>query len=95
MEYMETLFNIKDKIAVLTGGGGILAGEMAKGFLKAGAKVILLDINEDNLRKKVESLNKFGYDITGLVCNVLNEESVKKVHTDILNKFTMRCYYEL
>jgi NAD(P)-dependent dehydrogenase (short-subunit alcohol dehydrogenase family) len=87
MEYLDTLFNIKDKIAILTGGGGILAGEMAKGFLNAGAKVILLDINEDNLMKKVESLNKFRNNISGLVCNVLNEESVHKVHTDIINKF--------
>ena len=87
MEYLETIFNIKDKVAILTGGGGILAGEMAKGFLNAGAKAVLLDINENNLKKKVESLGKFGNNILGLACNVLSEESIKKVHDEILIKF--------
>ena len=32
MNYLDNLFNLKNKIAVLTGGGGILAGEMALGF---------------------------------------------------------------
>jgi NAD(P)-dependent dehydrogenase (short-subunit alcohol dehydrogenase family) len=54
MQYVNTLFTVKNKVTVLTGGGGILAGEMYKGLLQAGAKVILLDINEENLRIKVK-----------------------------------------
>jgi NAD(P)-dependent dehydrogenase (short-subunit alcohol dehydrogenase family) len=87
MNYLETLFNIENKVAVLTGGGGILAGEMAKGFLQAGAKVILLDINEANLQKKVVSLEKFGSNIIGLKCDVLNEASIKVTHQKILEKY--------
>jgi NAD(P)-dependent dehydrogenase (short-subunit alcohol dehydrogenase family) len=87
MEYLGTLFNIKDKVAVLTGGGGILAGEMAKGFLNAGAKVVLLDINENNLKNKVDSLSKSGNNIIGTVCNVLSEESVRKAHNEIINQY--------
>jgi len=87
MDYVKTLFNIESKVAVLTGGGGILAGEMAKGFLQAGAKVVLLDINEDNLKKKVSSLSKSGREIIGLKCNVLDEESLNNVHQEIVKKF--------
>ena len=58
MEYLKTLFNIENKVAILTGGGGILAGEMANDFLEAGAKVVLLDINEENLKQKVKTLSK-------------------------------------
>ncbi|MGD0337926.1 MAG: hypothetical protein ABSB78_03990 [Bacteroidota bacterium] len=58
MNYLETLFNIENKVIVLTGGGGVLVGEMAKGFLQAGANVILLDIREENLTKKIASLGR-------------------------------------
>lgn len=87
MEYLEDLFNLKNKVAVLTGGGGILAGEMAKGFLKAGVKVVLLDINEDSLKSRAEALSKSGSEVTGIKCNVLEEENIENVKEEILTKF--------
>jgi len=87
MDYISKLFNIENKVAILTGGGGILAGEMARGFLQAGVKVVLLDINENNLNKKVDSLKYTGGEIIGLKCNVLEEESLKNVNQIILEKF--------
>jgi NAD(P)-dependent dehydrogenase (short-subunit alcohol dehydrogenase family) len=87
MEYIKTLFNIADKVAVFTGGGGILAGDMAKGFLKSGAKVVLLDINENNLQKKIDSLKPEGDEIVGFKCDVLDENNLKEVHKKILEKF--------
>lgn len=87
MEYLKSLFNLENKVAVLTGGGGILAGEMAKGFLLAGAKVVLLDINEASLVKKVESLKEISPDIRGFKCNVLEEESIQKARNLILEAF--------
>jgi NAD(P)-dependent dehydrogenase (short-subunit alcohol dehydrogenase family) len=87
MKYLETLFNIENKVAVLTGGAGILAGEMAKAFLNAGAKVVLLDINEENLKKKTNSLQKKDSEVTGIKCNVLEIESLKKVQKEIIDKY--------
>jgi len=79
----KSMFDIKDKVAVLTGGAGVLAGAMAKGLLKAGAKVVLLDINEVNLNKRVEELKQYGT-ITGLKCNVLDKEIIQGVNDEIL-----------
>jgi NAD(P)-dependent dehydrogenase (short-subunit alcohol dehydrogenase family) len=84
MEYLQSLFNLENKIVVLTGGGGILAGEMARGFLSCGAKVVLLDINETNLAKKVEELKSVSSFIMGLKSNVLDEENMESVHQEIL-----------
>jgi hypothetical protein len=75
MEDIKKLFSVENKVAVLTDGGGILAGEMAKGFLQASANVVLLDINETNLLKKIEFLSQFGKNVTGFTCDVLNEAS--------------------
>ncbi len=86
-DFLNKLFNIENKVAVLTGGGGILAGEMARGFLQAGVKVVLLDINENNLNKKVDSLKDIDGEVIGLTCNVLDEESLKSVNKLILEKF--------
>ena len=42
MEYINKLFNLKDTVVVLTGGAGILAGEMADGFLNMSVTRTLL-----------------------------------------------------
>ncbi len=87
MEYLNTLFNLNGKVAVLTGGGGVLASEMAQAFLNAGVKVALLDINEDNLKKKIAAFNKSEDELIGLKCNVLDEQILKDVNDQILKKF--------
>jgi NAD(P)-dependent dehydrogenase (short-subunit alcohol dehydrogenase family) len=87
MNYINSLFNIENKVAVLTGGGGVLAGEMAKAFLNAGAKVVLLDINEDNLTKKIDSMKNISSEIVGFKCNVLDEKNLQDVRDKIVEKF--------
>ncbi|HSR18686.1 MAG TPA: SDR family oxidoreductase [Ignavibacteriaceae bacterium] len=87
MDYLKKLINLENKVAVLTGGGGILAGEMAKGLLNADVKVVLLDINESNLKNRVNSLSDDGKTIIGLKCNILDEENISEVKKEILDKF--------
>ena len=87
MDYLNHLFNIENKVAVLTGGGGVLASEMAQGFLQAGAKVILLDINEQILGQKVEKLRKTSTNVLGIKCDVLNEENLREVNQKILSEY--------
>ena len=41
MEYVECLFSLKGKLAVITGGGGVLAGSFAEALLGAGASLSL------------------------------------------------------
>ncbi|MFO7447316.1 MAG: SDR family oxidoreductase [Ignavibacteriaceae bacterium] len=86
MDYIQKLFDVKNKVALLTGGGGILAGEMASGLLQAGAKVVLLDISETNLKTRVDLLTKTSKEVSGIKCNVLEEESLKNVHKEIIDK---------
>ena len=44
---IEDLFSLAGKTAVVVGGGGVLAGEMAAGFAGAGANVVIADLKED------------------------------------------------
>jgi NAD(P)-dependent dehydrogenase (short-subunit alcohol dehydrogenase family) len=87
MIYMSTLFNLENQVAVLTGGAGILAGEMAKGMLQAGVKVVLLDINGEQLKHKVNTLRQFGTEVTGFQCDVLDKTNIEEIQAVILNQF--------
>lgn len=87
MIYLERLLNLKNRIAVITGGSGVLGSEIAKGFLLAGSKVILLDRNNEKLKRKLNELKKISNNISGLVCNVLNEENIKAVNNQIVDQF--------
>lgn len=49
--YINKLYNLTNKVAVVTGAGGHLCGKISEGLLKAGCKVALLDIRDKNLNK--------------------------------------------
>lgn len=87
MDYLNSLFNIQNKVVVITGGSGILGSEMAKGFLNAGAKVVLIGRSEDKLNKKIEELKRNSEKIIGIKCNVLLEDEIKKANDEILKSF--------
>jgi len=62
MSYLETLFNLKGKVAVLTGAGGLLCGEMARGFGKVGCKVVVLDLSGEKAKKVADEIREIGGD---------------------------------
>ncbi len=59
MNYLNELFGLQNKTAVIIGGGGVLAGSMAEGLARAGANIAVLDINMENARQKAEQLSTF------------------------------------
>jgi NAD(P)-dependent dehydrogenase (short-subunit alcohol dehydrogenase family) len=83
---MESNFSIANKIAIVTGGGGVLGSSISKALLKAGAKVIVLDIRQEALDSRISDLKELG-EIAGLVCNVLDMESLKSVRKEIMSKW--------
>ena len=69
--------NLKDKIAVVTGGGGVLGGSIARSLVENGVKVAILDIRKGQLDDRVAELATLG-EVTGLVCNVLDMDSLEQ-----------------
>ena len=53
---MNELFNVKDKVVVITGGAGILGKGIAAYLAKEGAKVVVLDRSEEAGKALVESI---------------------------------------
>ncbi len=81
-----SLFDISNQVAIVTGGAGVLGGSIAKHLLQAGTKVVILDIREENLIEGVSRLKEYG-DVTGLQCNVLYMDSLRDVRDKILAKW--------
>lgn len=78
--------NLEGKVAIVTGGGGVLGGNISESLVKAGVKVVILDIRQANIDKRVAQLSPFG-EIEGLVCNVLDPESLNAVKEKILERW--------
>lgn len=81
------MFSIKGRVAVITGAGGVLGGSIAKSFVLAGAKVVVLDLRQEQLDARVKELKKAGGEVIGFVGNVLDIESIDKVATQIVEKW--------
>ena len=54
--FWRTLMDLNNKVALVTGGASGLGQATLENFVAAGAKVIILDINEDNANKIIEKI---------------------------------------
>lgn len=84
---METTFSIKDKVAVITGAGGVLGGSLAKHFARQGAKVAALDIRREQLDIIVELLRSSGGQAMGFVSDVLDLEKLQETTKAIVDQW--------
>jgi len=68
--------DLTNKTAVVTGAGGVLCSMFAEAIASCGAKVALLDLNEEAAKNVAEDINKKGYKAIGLKCDVLDRKSL-------------------
>jgi len=73
---MNDLFDIKGKCVAITGGAGVLCGQMAKSLAEAGAGVAVLDYNLPGARKVCDEIAASGVKAMAVECNVLDAVSV-------------------
>ncbi len=79
--------NLKDKVIVITGAGGVLCSFFAKELAKDGAKIALLDLNLDAAKKYADEINAAGGKAIAVSCNVLEPEKVKEAHEEVKKAF--------
>ena len=83
MENVLNSFRLDGKIALVTGASHGIGFAMAKALSNAGAKVVFNSSSDDGLKKGLEAYKKENIDAKGYVCDVTNEEEVKKMVADI------------
>ncbi|MDR0581700.1 MAG: SDR family oxidoreductase [Prevotellaceae bacterium] len=84
---MNELFDISGKVAIITGAGGVLGGNIAKHFITQGAKVAALDIRQEPLDARVEELRALGGEAIGITGNVLDIESLETVAAGVVARW--------
>ncbi len=75
--------NLKGRVAVITGGGGVLCSGFAKDLASFGIKVAVLDLREDAAQKVVDEINADGGTALAVGCNVLEAESLENARQKI------------
>ena len=83
MEDILNSFRLDGKIALVTGASHGIGFAMAKALSDAGAKVIFNSSSKEGLKKGLEAYTKENIDAKGYVCDVTNENDVKKMVADI------------
>lgn len=78
--------NLKGRVAVVTGGGGVLCGDFAKTLAKQGVKVAVLDLNEAAAQKVANEIVADGGVAIAVGCNVLEKESMENARAIINEK---------
>lgn len=69
--------NYKDKVAIITGGSGVLGFEMAKGLAFEGVKVAILGRTEEVVHSKVDEIKSLGGQAIGLIGDVLDYNAME------------------
>ena len=87
MNYIDKLFNLEGKVAVITGGGGVLAGVIGDGLAKAGMKVALLDINLQAAVNAAAKIKANGCEAIGLQTNVLEKEALQVSCAEVIKEY--------
>lgn len=81
------LFDLDGKVAIITGGGGVLGSAMAEGLAKAGARVVILGRTKSKVAKVAKSINYEGGEALAVTCDVLEREDLIKAKKKILRKW--------
>lgn len=79
--------DLKNKVCVITGAGGVLCSMFAQAMAKTGAKIALLDLNVETAKSFADKIVNDGGIAKGYVCNVLDKESIEKAHQQIIKDF--------
>jgi NAD(P)-dependent dehydrogenase (short-subunit alcohol dehydrogenase family) len=79
--------DFKNKVAVVTGGAGVLCAMFAKALAQCGAKVAILDLAEDKAQLVADEIRAAGGEAMAVKVNVLEKESVEAAHRKVLEAY--------
>ncbi len=81
------MLDIKDAVAVITGGASGIGAACARYWSERGGKLVLADLDADGLQKIQTELQAQGAEVKTFVCNVTREEDNEKLAKLAINSF--------
>ena len=84
---MKNLFSVQHKVIVITGAAGVLGTSMVHHFAEQGAKVVILDRNEEAGRRLEEEVKAEGGEVMFLYTDVLDKQVLEGNYTEIMARY--------
>ncbi len=78
-------FSVEGKRCIVTGGAQGLSRGMAEGLLENGAKVVLMDVQDEKLKKVVEEYRQNGYEAYGVVGNLSDRADIDRMFDEAMD----------
>lgn len=82
-------FSVQDKVIIITGAVGLLGSAYTEGFSRAGANVVIVDLNNDLCIGKAEEIaGKYGTQPLGIGCDIANKKEVKRMAQQVISRYS-------
>ena len=81
------LFSLTGQVAVVIGGGGVLAGAMAVGLAKAGADIAILDVSHEGAQNRAKSIQTMGRHAIGIQCDATSKAALQHACDSVVENF--------
>ena len=81
------MLDIKNSVAVITGGSGGIGKALARYWLEKGGKAVIADVAEDPLEKTLTELKQISADVAAVPCNVTLEEECETLAGTAMEQF--------
>jgi len=86
MSFLEDMFSLKNKVAVLTGGAGLYGKQCLMALAKAGADTYIASRNLTNLENIAQEFRENGMKVTALQYDQADEESILRLRDEIAHR---------
>ncbi|MEJ2384010.1 MAG: SDR family oxidoreductase [Xanthomonadales bacterium] len=87
MSYLQSMFDLTERVAVVTGGTGVLCGAMAEALAGAGATVALVGRDADKGAKRVDAIRASGGEAGFIAADVTERAALDDVLSDVLDRW--------
>ncbi len=87
MKNIMNKFSLADRVAIVTGGTGLLGVEFCRTLAEAGARVVIADLNADAVSQLATSMIQSGYHVMGIATDITQPESVSNLLDETLSGF--------
>lgn len=84
---LHEMFDVSGKVAVITGGAGVLCSALSRALGRAGARVAVLDIALEPAEKVAQDIIAGGGEAIAVRCNVLDKASIEQARDAVLAAF--------
>lgn len=86
-QFVQDLFSLSGKVAVVTGGTGVLGGAMARGLAQAGAKVAIVGRRREKAEEAVSEIVSSGGQAFAAPADVMDKPQLEAIRDDILTEW--------